>query len=172
MFSLSRSEYPQDLRDAVRTEIKNGGNAFALDIQLPKYEDLPFYKEWLPLNALMVAMNEFLGPLGWRPTNQKLSSEPDTRNSAESEPSSTNSVDVDLPLRSSIFSPVPPMAKSPSPAPVFSPSTWPSTSYSWRMSSYSPHHDQAMMRSHYENRRAQFNKWKSYLNSRRGSMWG
>merc|ERR1711988_1061506 len=165
-------DYIKDLREAVRTEIKNGGNAFALDIQLPKYEDLPFYKEWLPLNALMVAMNEFLGPLGWRPTNQKLSSEPDTRNSAESEPASTNSVDVDLPLRSSIFSPVPPMAKSPSPAPVFSPSTWPSTSYSWRMSSYSPHHDQAMMRSHYENSRAQFNKWKSYLNSRRGSMWG
>ena len=44
----------QELRDEVRTEISNGGNAFALDIQLPKYENLPFYKEWLPLNALMI----------------------------------------------------------------------------------------------------------------------
>jgi len=164
-------DYIKELRDAVNTEIQNGGNAFALDIQLPKYENLPFYKEWLPLNALMVAMNEFLGPLGWRPTNQELKSDVesdvDTRNSIDSDISSGNSIDSDLPLRSSIFSPVPPKAphKSPSesPAPVFSPSSssiWPARSYSWRMLS-SPHHSSL------------HTKWKNYLNSRGGSnMWG
>merc|ERR1711936_1025290 len=62
-------DYVNDLREAVQTELKNGGNPFALEIQLPKYENLPFYKEWLPINALFMAMNEFLGPLGWRPTS-------------------------------------------------------------------------------------------------------
>merc|ERR1712079_847217 len=95
-------DYVNDLRAAVQTEIQNGGNPFALNIELPKYENLPFYKEWLPINALFVAMNEFRGPLGWRPTNTE---------SAE--------VRSAEPTRNSIFASAPKTEKS-SPSPVFS----------------------------------------------------
>ena len=62
----------QDLRAAVQTEIQNGGNPFALNIELPKYENLPFYKEWLPINALFV-VRKTLNFTRKRTKNTKLS---------------------------------------------------------------------------------------------------
>jgi len=170
-------DYIKELRDEVRTEISNGGNAFALNIELPKYENLPFYKEWLPLNALMIAMNEFLGPLGWRQTDRKyedLTSTGETRNSVDSDDDSiSNSPDPvrssDLPLRSSIFSPLPQMEQSPpqSSAPVFSPAMWPTHRNDWRKNSYGHH---SWRKSHHKD--SQHMMWKSYLNSHTGSFWG
>ena len=162
--------------------MKNGGNPFALDIQLPKYKDLPFYKEWLPINALFMvretlneerfhpnifnysqAMNEFLGPLGWRPTStekEELSaSAPTTRNS--------------------IFASAPKTQKS-SPSnvasSVVSTSRWLPLPYPnpWSKNTVNPyqmkfHHNLQQFRNQ-DVHSSHYNKWGNYLKPQ--SIWG
>jgi len=157
-------DYVNDLRVAVQTEIQNGGNPFALNIELPKYENLPFYKEWLPINALFVAMNEFLGPLGWRPTN--------------TEPAEVRSA---APTRNSIFASAPKTEKS-SPSPVFSSgvstSRWLPSPNPWsKNTSMNPVKHYKMKFQHNlqqfgkpDVHSSHYHKWNNYLNSQ--SMWG
>jgi len=156
-------DYVNDLREAVQTAVKNGGNPFALDIQLPKYENLPFYKEWLPINALFMAMNEFLGPLGWRPTStekEELSAAaPTTRNS--------------------IFASAPKTQKS-SPSnvasSVVSTSRWLPLPYPnpWSKNTVNPyqmkfHHNLQQFRNQ-DVHSSHYNKWSNYMKSQ--SFWG
>jgi len=157
-------DYVNDLRVAVQTEIQNGGNPFALNIELPKYENLPFYKEWLPINALFVAMNEFLGPLGWRPTNTESA---EVRSAA--------------PTRNSIFASAPKTEKS-SPSPVFSSgvstSRWLPSPNPWsKNTSMNPVKHYKMKFQHNlqqfgkpDVHSSHYHKWNNYLNSQ--SMWG
>jgi len=157
-------DYVNDLRVAVQTEIQNGGNPFALNIELPKYENLPFYKEWLPINALFVAMNEFLGPLGWRPTNTESA---EVRSAA--------------PTRNSIFASAPKTENS-SPSPVFSSgvssSRWLPSPNPWsKKTIMNPFKHYKMKFQHNlqqfgqpDTHSSHYHKWNNYLNSH--SMWG
>jgi len=157
-------DYVNDLRVAVQTEIQNGGNPFALNIELPKYENLPFYKEWLPINALFVAMNEFLGPLGWRPTNTESA---EVRSAA--------------PTRNSIFASAPKTEKSSS-SPVFSSgvsnSRWLPSPNPWsKKTIMNPFKHYKMKFQHNlqqfgqpDTHSSHYHKWNNYLNSH--SMWG
>merc|ERR1711874_481838 len=150
-------DYVNDLREAVQTEVKNGGNPFALNIELPQYENLPFYKEWLPINALFMAMNEFLGPLGWRKTSTESA---ETRAAA--------------PTRNSIFASAPKTKKSsPSPSAGVSSSRWVPLPYPnpWSKNYYQMkfHHNLQQFRDKNENS-SHYNQWKNYLKS--SSMWG
>merc|ERR1711874_51539 len=150
-------DYVNDLKEAVQTEVKNGGNPFALNIELPQYENLPFYKEWLPINALFMAMNEFLGPLGWRKTSTESG---ETRAAA--------------PTRNSIFASAPKTKKSsPSPSAGVSSSRWVPLPYPnpWSKNYYQMkfHHNLQQFRDKNENS-SHYNQWKNYLKS--SSMWG
>ena len=125
------------------------------------------------------AMDSFLGPLNWRPTNEDsedLSSDPasQTRNAISSDPA--------VQIRNSIFSPAPAVPEqSQSPAPVFSPSKWPTHSNPWSKKSYQStaasnhwmksHHPHVQQFRSYMDQGSGMMKWRSYLNSQRGSLW-
>ena len=63
------SEFIQDLRGAIFAEFKKGTNPMIVPnvVQLPKYKDWAMYKEWLPMNAWRILLDEWMGPFPWRP---------------------------------------------------------------------------------------------------------
>lgn len=62
-------EFIQDLRGAIFAEFKKGTNPMMVPsvVQLPKYKDWAMYKEWLPMNAWRILLDEWMGPFPWRP---------------------------------------------------------------------------------------------------------
>ncbi len=64
-------EFIQDLRGAIFAEFKKGTNPMMVPtvVQLPKYKDWAMYKEWLPMNAWRILLDEWMGPFPWRPEN-------------------------------------------------------------------------------------------------------
>lgn len=103
------------------------------------------------------AMNEFLGPLGWRKTSTESG---ETRAAA--------------PTRNSIFASAPKTKKSsPSPSAGVSTSRWVPLPYPnpWSKNYYQMkfHHNLQQFRDKNENS-SHYNQWKNYLKS--SSMWG
>ena len=62
-------EYIEDLRGAIYAEFKKGTKAFNIPntVKLPKYENWEMYKEWLPMNAWRLLLDDHMGPFPWRP---------------------------------------------------------------------------------------------------------
>ena len=62
-------QYIQDLRGAIYAEFKKGTNPMTIPnvVQLPKYKDWWMYKEWLPMNAWRILLDDWMGPFPWRP---------------------------------------------------------------------------------------------------------
>ncbi|MDT7042207.1 MBL fold metallo-hydrolase [Candidatus Nitronereus thalassa] len=62
-------QFMQDLRGAIFAEFKKGTNPMMVPnvVQLPKYKDWAMYKEWLPMNAWRILLDEWMGPFPWRP---------------------------------------------------------------------------------------------------------
>ena len=112
-------------------------------------------------------MNEFLGPLGWRPTSTESEDLSATRSSA--------------PTRNSIFASAPKTEKS-SPSPAVSSGTsasrWLPLPHPnpWSPSSNSVKHYQMKVQHHLQKfqpmdlHRSQYNKWNNYVKSQ--SFWG
>jgi len=162
-------DYVNDLREAVQTEVKNGGNPFALEIQLPKYENLPFYKEWLPINALFMAMNEFLGPLGWRPTSTEKE-EPRAITAA----AAPVAAPVAAPTRNSIFASAP-KTKESSPTNVASSNRWLPYPNPWSKKNVNQYYKMKfqhnlMQFGNQDVHSSHYNKWGNYLKPQ--SIWG
>ncbi|WP_447971111.1 MBL fold metallo-hydrolase [Nitrospira sp. M1] len=65
-------QFMQDLRGAIFAEFKKGTNPMMVPnvVQLPKYKDWAMYKEWLPMNAWRILLDEWMGPFPWRPDTQ------------------------------------------------------------------------------------------------------
>jgi len=65
-------QFMQDLRGAIFAEFKKGTNPMMVPtvVQLPKYKDWAMYKEWLPMNAWRILLDEWMGPFPWRPNQQ------------------------------------------------------------------------------------------------------
>ena len=65
-------EFIHDLRRAIFAEFKKGTNPMMVPhiVQLPKYKDWAMYKEWLPMNAWRILLDEHMGPFPWRPEKQ------------------------------------------------------------------------------------------------------
>ncbi|MGP0593812.1 MBL fold metallo-hydrolase [Nitrospira sp. T9] len=62
-------QFIQDLRGAIFAEFKKGTNPMMVPtvVELPKYKDWAMYKEWLPMNAWRILLDEWMGPFPWRP---------------------------------------------------------------------------------------------------------
>jgi len=67
---VKNREFIQDLQAAVIAEFKKGTSFEAIPnkIKLEKYKNWVGYKEWLPMNALRVMLDMWMGPYPWRPT--------------------------------------------------------------------------------------------------------
>ncbi len=65
---VANREYIQDLQSAIIAEFKKGTPfpKIAQAVKLPKYENWAYYKEWLPMNTLRVALDMYMGPFPWR----------------------------------------------------------------------------------------------------------
>ena len=63
-------EYIEDLQAAVVAEFQKGTSFMEMPskIKLEKYKDWVGYNEWLPMNALRVMLDMWMGPYPWRPT--------------------------------------------------------------------------------------------------------
>jgi len=63
-------EYIEDLQAAVIAEFQKGTSFEAMPnkIKLEKYKHWVGYKEWLPMNALRIMLDMWMGPYPWRPT--------------------------------------------------------------------------------------------------------
>lgn len=57
----AQRQYLVDLTTAVQEALQSGDFAGAMGVQLPQYEDWAFYDEWLPMNAMTVTLQTFMG---------------------------------------------------------------------------------------------------------------
>ncbi|NQY73592.1 MAG: hypothetical protein HRT90_02400 [Candidatus Margulisbacteria bacterium] len=62
-------QYTEDLRTAIHAEFTKGTSPFTIPnvVKLPKYEDWAMYKEWLPMNAWRILLDDHMGPFPWHP---------------------------------------------------------------------------------------------------------
>jgi len=62
-------QYTEDLRAAIHAEFKKGTPPFAIPdtVKLPKYKSWAMYKEWLPMNAWRILLDDHMGPFPWQP---------------------------------------------------------------------------------------------------------
>jgi len=56
-----QKQFLVDLTTAVQEALQRGDFMAAMSVQLPQYEDWAFYNEWLPLNAMTVTLQSFMG---------------------------------------------------------------------------------------------------------------
>ena len=61
-------DFIQDIRSAIFAEFQNGtpGEMIPTTVQLPQYQNLAGYDEWLPMNVWRVMLDIFMGPYPWR----------------------------------------------------------------------------------------------------------
>ena len=63
-------EFIEDLQAAVLAEFQQGTpfEVIPTNIKLDKYKAWVGYDDWLPMNALCVMLDMWMGPYPWRPT--------------------------------------------------------------------------------------------------------
>jgi len=64
-------EFMEDLQSAIYAEFQKGTNPFMIPniVKVPKYEEWDMYREWLPMNAWRLLLDDHMGPFPWRPNH-------------------------------------------------------------------------------------------------------